>query len=348
MTSTAPIPDIAPRDFPRTGSPESQLRFLLRYAILAPSSHNTQPWIWEIEGDEVVLRADRKRAMPALDPQGRELIMSCGAALQHFCLAIRAFGYAHLVRILPPGDSDDVLARVRLSTPRPPSEDDELLFRFISKRHTHRGAFEDRGLPVELLSSLQQDAMHEGASLFFAQSTDDREEIIELIQRGDLIQNRNPAIRRDVADWMAPSGNRSDGIPARALGIGDLVSHIAPVAHRLLDRGDAVADKNRKLAEEAPVLVVLSTMGEGPQAWLAAGQALGRILLRARAADVWASFFSQPVQVNDAWFQLRHMVGVYQFPQLVFRLGYAQPVPATPRRTVDEVATVKGLSTSVL
>lgn len=327
-------------DFPRTGSPEEQLRFLLRYAILAPSSHNSQPWLWQIEGDEVTLRADFKRAMPNLDPNHRELIMSCGAALQHLCLAIRAFGYAALVHTLPDRSQPDLLARVRLSAPRPATANDELLFRFITKRHTHRGHFEDKPLPCELLNALQQQCEFEGAALHFAQTSEDRDSIVGLVERGDLIQNRDPGSRRDIADWIAPTENRPDGIPASALGLGDLMGHIAPLAQRYLDRGEVIAARDKKIASNAPVLAVLSTSEDTPQGWLAAGQALGRLLLRARAEGVWASFFSQPIQVNEPWFQLRHMTGVHHFPQLVFRLGYADPVAATPRRSVDEVTTV--------
>ena len=71
-----------------------------------------------------------------------------------------------------------------------------------------------------------------------------------------------------------------------------------------------------------------------------AGQALSAVLLRARSENVWASFFSQPIQFDETWRELRYLVGTEFFPQLIFRLGYAAPVPATPRRPVDEVATL--------
>ena len=91
--------------------------------------------------------------------------------------------------------------------------------------------------------------------------------------------------------------------------------------------------------------MVLCTDNEGPEAWLAAGQALSRVLLRARAAGVWASFFSQPIQVGEAWMQLRHALGIRNNPQLIFRLGYAEPtsepIPATPRRPPSKVTIAK-------
>ncbi len=329
-------------DFPHSGEPEEKLRFVLNYAVLAPSSHNTQPWLWEINGSEIELWADRSREMPALDASGRELIMSCGAALQHLRLTIYAFGYANIVSILPDPARPNLLARVHLSRPHQPLPDDELLFRYIAERHTNRQQFQARELAAELLQTLQQEAVQEEASLHFAQSQTDRDAIINLIEFGALVQSNDPAVRRDKADWIAPAhSRRHDGIPARALGLSDLISHVAPFALRVGESGEAQADKEGKLARSAPLLVVLCTDNEGPEAWLAAGQALSRVLLRARAEGVSASFFSQPIQVDEAWVQLRHALGIRNFPQLIFRLGYseptAEPAPATPRRPVNEV-----------
>lgn len=328
-------------DFPHHGAPQDKLRFLLNYAVLAPSSHNTQPWLWKIEGNEIELWADQNRAMTALDASGRELVMSCGAALQHLRLAIRAFGYADLISILPEASQPCLMARVRLSKKRGASPDDELLFRYVAERRTNRKQFEDIALSAELMQILQQEANGEGAHLRFVQSPAERAEVTELIEFGTLLQNHDAAARRDQADWIAPAwSNRRDGVPARALGISDLLSYVAPFAHRVLDVGQKRADKQRSLAGNAPLLVVLCTDDEGPQSWLAAGQALSRVLLRARVAEVSASFFNQPIEVDKAWVQLRHALGIHDFPQLIFRLGYAKisdQIPATPRRAIDDM-----------
>ena len=95
------------------------------------------------------------------------------------------------------------------------------------------------------------------------------------------------------------------------------------------------------LADSAPALVALVTDGEGPNQWLAAGRALSRILLRAAAQGASASFFSQPIQVDAAWSELRRLLRTSDrdgFPQLIFRLGYAEEETLpTPRRDVADV-----------
>jgi hypothetical protein len=121
-------------------------------------------------------------------------------------------------------------------------------------------------------------------------------------------------------------------------GFGDMASHVGPLMIRSFDLGRRQADKDRALAEGSPLLAVLVTAADDPPAWLATGQALQRVLLRARAAGVWSSYLNQPVEVP----QLRpRLAGEIdrpgEWPQLVVRFGYGPPVPPEPRRPVDDV-----------
>ena len=85
--------EISPDEFPESGTPAENLTFLLRYAVLAPSSHNSQPWLFRVRESYVDLYADRARALPVVDPEDRDLLISCGAALFELCIAMRHFGY---------------------------------------------------------------------------------------------------------------------------------------------------------------------------------------------------------------------------------------------------------------
>jgi len=88
----------------------------------------------------------------------------------------------------------------------------------------------------------------------------------------------------------------------------------------------------------ASLLAVLGTKGDNPRYWLGAGQALGRVLLRAAAAGIAASFLNQPIQVAALRPRLRELVGSAHYPQVLLRLGYGQAVPPTPRRQLIDDA----------
>jgi nitroreductase len=324
--------------FPRTGTPAEKLAFLLRYAVRAPSGHNTQPWLFHIAGDAVQLHADRSRAMPAVDPGDRELIMSCGAALLHLRVALHHFGYAGDVTLFPDKNRPDYLARVGLGRPGPEPSEDEYLFRTIPHRHTHRLKFEDHPVPVQLQSALQEAAAAEGARLHLISSREQQEAVADLVAAGDEILGGDVQFREELAIWMRSNQDLSgDGLPGYAFGFGDVASHFLPFLIRKLDLLQGLAAKDRASAAAAPLLAALETPADTPAAWLAAGQALARVLLRAGAQGVGASFLNGPITIPELRTQLRGLLGGEGFPQLLLRLGYGPEGPPTPRREVGEV-----------
>lgn len=328
--------------YPAQGSAEEKFRFLLQYAILAPSSHNTQPWLFKFADDRLELYADRTRALPVTDPEDRELIASCGCALFNLRLAMRYFGSLEQFVILPEGTKSDLLASVGLGSPYNATPEEHQLFRAIPKRHTNRMRFEDRQVPDPLLVDLQAAARLEGAALQVLRGETRRTALVDLIAEGDRIQMSSKNFRRELAAWVrANQSPARDGIPGYGFGFSDIISVGGPFFIRTFDLGGFTAARDRELADGSPVLAAICTEGDAVADWLAAGQALARVLLRARVDGVSASFLNQPVEVDELRPKLRDVLGTTGFPQLLLRFGYGPEVKATPRRTVDEVLASK-------
>jgi hypothetical protein len=329
--------NISEDDFPEKGSLAEKLQFMLGYAILAPSSHNTQPWIFKIADDSVKLYADRTRALPVVDPDDRAMIISCGAALLHLQLAMHHFGYEYRTELLPDPLDRDLLARVTVSGKTEQKED--ALFYAITKRRTNRSPFEERQVPGELLSSLKAIAQKHHAWLDVIQG-DSKNAVADLISEGDRIQMSDKRFRMELAAWIHPNRSQSrDGMPGYVHGVtGDIASYIGPFLVRTFDMGKGQAAKDRQLAAGSPVLAVLGTDANGPVDWINAGQAIAEILLRARSEDVWASFMNQPIEVSDLRPRLRDALGSKSgFLQLLVRMGYGAELKPTPRRQVGDV-----------
>lgn len=324
--------------FPEEGSDADKLRFAASYAVLAPSSHNSQPWLFRLRGGALELLADRSRALPVVDPHDRELVISCGAALSHLRVALRRFGHEAATEILPELTHHDLLARVRPGARVEPTEDELALFAAIPARRTTRRPFRDRQVPAELVEALRRAADEEGAWLHVLRGDDERAQLAELVTEGDLIQAADSRFRRELAAWIHPNRSRSrDGLPGYALGAGDLASYMGPLVIRTFDWGDGQAARDRQLVEGSPVLAVLGTPREDPASWIAAGQALGRVLLRACADGVTASYLNQPVEVPELRERMRAELCPPGYPQLVLRMGYGDAVHATPRRPAQDV-----------
>lgn len=329
---------ISETGFPRTAGPAEQLRFLVNYAVLAPSTHNTQPWVFKIVGEKLELYADRTRCLAVADPKDRELTISCGASLFHVRIAARHFGYQEAVELFPSRDKPDLLARFGLSSQREATPEEHVLFQAIAQRRTNRLPFEALPLPETLLSALPAAATEEGAWCHLVQSVQERSAVAELAAEGARKQLADKQFRREIAAWMRP--NRTglrDGIPGYAMGLGRLKAFLAPFLIRLFNTGKEQAEDDRQRARGAPVLAVLGTDSDTSQAWLAAGQAVARVLLRCRGEGVWASFFNQVIEVADLRAKLGEVVARNGLPQLLLRLGYCSEVRPTPRRPASEV-----------
>ena len=184
-------------EFPQTGTPAEQLKFLLHYALLAPSGHNTQPWSFKIQDETIALYADTTRALPVVDPQNRELIISCGTALFNLRIALRHFGYQGKLTTFPNPNNANLLATIQLGKPKPANADEQMLFEAILQRHTNRQDYEDWDVPKSMLTWLQADAASEGAWLQVVKGDLTRQAIAELVVRGDRQQMANPDFRHE-------------------------------------------------------------------------------------------------------------------------------------------------------
>lgn len=329
--------DVDREEFPFTGSELSRLVFLLRYAVRAPSSHNSQPWRVRADDDSLLIYADRTRALPVADPDDRELEISCGAFLHHLRLAITHHGYESDIALLPAEDDPDLLARVKLGAERTPSYEERLLFWATSKRHTSRRPFTADELPASLTEELIAAAESEGAWLVFLEG-EARTRLAELVAEGDRLQMRDPSFRRELTSWLHSSRDDSaDGMPRGALGLPKRLTPGTRLAIRTIDLGKGVAAHDEKLIEASPLLAVLGTAEDTTGDRLSAGEALSLVLLRAAQDGVSASFLNQPVEVPELRPRLSELVGVPGTPQLVLRLGRGPDVRHTPRRPVREI-----------
>ncbi|TWU22265.1 putative NAD(P)H nitroreductase [Novipirellula galeiformis] len=315
-----------------------RLRNAVGQAVQAPSNYNTQPWLFRIMKDGVELMADRRRACPVVDPEQRELLISCGAALYHLRLAMKFDGLATLVRILPDPANPNRLARVLVAGSHETCDDERMLFEAIPKRRTNRFPFEPREVDPALQAEWIDDAKAEHVGLHFASTSQGKHAIADLVSEGDRLQASDRHFRRELAKWSHSNHSwRRDGLPAYTHGASNFASNFDSFMVRTFDWGAEQAAKDRQLAEGSPLLALISTSTDMPADWIACGQALGKILLRAAAWSVDASFMNQPIELPSLRPKLAKLMRSDQHPQVLMRLGYGIEVQPTPRRRLDDV-----------
>ena len=330
-------------DFPSFGTLQEQERFLLRYAILAPSSHNTQPWKVALSDAGIAVYADAARRLPVADPGDRELFMSIGAFLMNLRIAAAHFGFEVRTDYEFGGDFARPVARVRL-TPHAPRERVAAhlggLFRALPARHTNRSAFLVTRIPQHIQDELVSLGRTSQLALRLSCDGAMNERVADLVASADRTLHADPSYRTELAEWVRPNWTRKpDGITGAAFGVGTVASAIGPWATRRLDMGRVQAIRDKNLCARAPLLAVIE--GEDTVAQhIEAGELLERIWLRLTAEGLSCSFFNVALEVPDLRLNLRTLLGLRAWPQLLLRIGYSLNEPArSPRRPVDDIIT---------
>ena len=313
-----------------------QKEFLLRYAVLAPSGHNTQPWSFRVVSEGIEVYADYTRRLPVADPNDRELLISIGAAITNLRVAAAHFGFDSLVLYSPEADADFPLALITLSETCNPDPKLRQLFPAIMQRHTSRDAFDERDIEDEILEKVC-DFVESSDMLRFV-VPHDRAHVAELVEKGDRILFSDEQWRKELAAWVRPNeSDAGDGMCGDAFGIPGPLAAFAPYLVANFDIGSARGRNDRERTENAAGLIAV-TSDDDRVSLLRAGETLECLLLTLTSLGVQYAFLNQPVEVAPLRAELWRLLRSPKRPQLVLRIGYgAKSARAMPRRKLENV-----------
>lgn len=323
--------------FPYTGRTQDKLRFLLRYAVLAPSHYNAQPWKFRLHSDGIEILKDTSRCAHTVDPQFRELTISCGAAIPMIEVAARYFAQQPVI-LFPLENQSDFLARIELADKHEPNDQDALLFHAIKARQTNRGLFTDAKIPNEVIKSCHAAAQDLDVDLLFTREKKLKEEFASLTAAAVRQQLSMPWYRLEFASWLRSTISlKADGFTGFGFFKSVLPSPITKTIMKWMNRGKQLGDFNKnKVITGSPTLAVISTDTDTKESWINTGRVLSNLLLELTAVGLSASFMNQAIQEPNLRDQVINIFGCKAKPQLILRIGAAQKVQWTPRLPVED------------
>lgn len=310
---------------------------LLTLACRAPSVHNTQPWQWRLHGDQLTLVADRSRQLKHADPDGRDLLLSCGAVLHHAQVVGAGLGWSARVRRMPDPADDDVLATLTFSRTitTPPAA---AMLRTITVRQTDRRRFTAWPVSSERLHSLAATGSQWGAQVLPVAGSAIRSRLRQLTVQADEAQRRDPGYLSELDAWVRSA---VDGLVPGVLPSRRAVAATREDLNRRFPFG-TLSDPVSSSQAAADEMLLICTRADDTISRLRAGEAMSAVWLRATEEQLSVVPLSQALEVEDTRREIRQSIlGDLACPQILLRVGWLPvgraDVPHTPRRPVSDV-----------
>lgn len=315
---------------------KQKLVHLIKFAALAPSSHNTQPWLFKVGTDEIEVSYDPKRLLAVSDPSGRQMYLSLGAAVENIVTAAKYFGLEAIFENQPSGQKAGRI-KIKAGSSAEPDASALELAKAIFSRHNNRAEYEERQPAAEFVSWLKDQNGEFEITLVVDQAK--KVEVANLV--GDALKDAvdDQKFREELSQWIKPSLSKyTDGMPGYNLGMPAAVSFVFPRLLRKFKMGSTQRKMEMRNLLHTPMFVILSALRDQPAVWLNAGRLFEKIALQAETAGLRIGVLAAAIEVPRYSDKLRAALNISGRPLMFFRLGYCTKVPkASPRLDVSRL-----------
>ncbi len=309
---------------------------LIRYATLAASGHNTQPWRFRIGEGRIEILPDLTRRTPAVDPDDHHLFASLGCAAENLSLAAGARGGPGDISFDQANDGAVAFAFGGSATKT------SALFDAIPTRQSTRAEFDGRPVSAGDLRVLSAAATTPGVDLVLLTGRPQIDRVRDLILAGNSAQIADPAFMRELKLWLRfnprQANETGDGLFSATTGNPTLPAWLGPMMVDMLFNADSENEKYARQLQSTAGIAVFVSARDDKEHWVSAGRACQRFALQATALGLKHAFINQPVEVVSLRPELAALVGLPgRRPDIVMRFGYAAAMPFSARRPVDAV-----------
>lgn len=318
------------------GVESALLRELVRYATLAPSSHNTQCWKFRLQDRSISILPDFSRRCPTVDPDDHHLFVSIGCAAENLIQAALAKGYYGNVAF------DDAMGSALRITLEPTKAIATNLFTAIPERQSTRAEYDGKPISASELALLEKAGQGNGVRVILLTEHEAMEKVLEYVVQGNTAQMNDRAFVEELKAWIRFSATDAvrtgDGLYAASSGNPSIPSWLGSLLFGLFFTPKAENDKYAKHVRSSAGIAVFVSEVEGPAQWIEVGRCYERFALQSTALGIRNAMLNQPVEVSALRPQFASYLGIGRHrPDLVVRFGRGPKLPPSLRRSIDAV-----------
>lgn len=331
-----PRDEIKIEKYKQLSTNSDRLEFLVLLSTLAPSSHNAQPWLFEVGQNIIKVKANFERKLPYSDENNRQLFLSIGAAITNLIQSSKALGLQFTTE-----DNFDfgnnVIFKISYQSLESSSVDQKAFDNLVNRK-TNRLPFENKDVDKSILLELASQCLEGVAASFVADQTQ-KKSLRDIVSKSVREAFADKKFTSELSDWIKPSSVKyRDGMPGYTLGVPKLISYILPFAVKHLNLQKFQSKMHEDWLIHAPVYGVISTEQDEPAAWVQAGRSFERIALKAEDFGLRIGVMGAPIEIGDNYKLIQQTIGITTRPQMFFRIGYGPDMPHfSPRIDLEKV-----------
>jgi len=310
-----------------------RVQFIAGFGLLAPSSHNSQPWKFSFTNNSIEILADMRRSLPASDQNNRQLFISLGCAAENIQVAANYYGFRLVIEYIPQG------MQIRLEEREKGNLSNDHLIFSVSERRTNRNVYLDR-MPDKAFLDLIQKFSTSEMRIDCISEKKQKDKIADVVIAAGITAMEDEGFRKELSQYVKPNITSSPkGMPCFGFGIPTPISLFAPLMMRFLNMNKITKAQDEKvLKEHTPSVLLISTRSDNAETWMKVGQRYERIALEAQRHGISAAPMAAAIQIGKFYKDLQKILNISLRPQFFCRLGYATKVtPHSPRISGEDV-----------
>lgn len=336
---------------PRIVTKEEILLNLVSWAVLAPSSHNVQPWRFKVypEGNSIDVCLHKSGVLKHSDPKGRQANISIGCALQNILTAAEYYGLETTTEYYPGNFYPVPLARLKFGQRIGEfNKKERKTLDAMKSRKMNRGKFDPlQDVPEYIFDRMRKAAEDRKLALNVVTDTPTKFAIAEIQYSADRSVIAINNFRKELGEFFLPNDtDRGIGMPGNTFGLSD---EMAKYAHEEFNKSGpfdpdlafGIAASGRDGLKSSPLIGFISVSEDSPVWWITAGMTFQKIALEAEMNGLAVAVHAAIVEVEMFNRLLKVRLRQNYRPTVIFRMGYAQEErPHSPRLSVSEVSEI--------
>ena len=309
--------------------------FMIEQAVKAPSGHNTQPWLFKINQDNIEIHPNYKKSLPIVDPDNRELFISLGCAVENLCIAASFKGYNSMVSILDKGI-------ITVSLEKNENVKYDPLFEQIAKRQTNRSEYNGNAIATHTLDMLKEVLLEERINRYFYENgSKEFVSISDFVVRGNTAQMQDKAFVDELKSWMRynkkHSNGTKDGLSYDVFGAPNLPMFIVkPIMSGYLNAKNQNKADVKKM-QSSSHFVLFTTQSNTLKQWINLGRSMERFLLKSAELKIAHAYLNQPNEIKELSVEMTEILNISEYSTILLRIGYGKTLPYSKRKEIKDV-----------